>query len=231
MLTLPQAFLNLLFPPTCLACHELLVYQEKHLCTTCMATLPAAELEVPTTQATLMHKFYGIVPFKHAFALYYFSKKGRIQQLLHSLKYHYQPEALLFLGSQLGRQLQAKELQQTFDLIIPVPLHPNRYQARGYNQSELLAQGISQTLQVPLNHKVLIRHRQTTTQTAKTRQQRWDNVAHAFSLSPHLHPTLRNKSILLVDDLVTTGATLAASAQHLLQASIHSLSLATLAIA
>lgn len=154
-----------------------------------------------------------------------------MQQLLHNLKYQHQAKALLFLGSQLGKQLQTKDFHNQLDLIIPVPLHHSRHQERGYNQSELLAQGISQTLEIPVNNDALIRHTHTTTQTAKTRQQRWENVANAFCLPPTLHPTIQDKRILLVDDLVTTGATLTASAQHLLAASVHSLSLATLAIA
>jgi ComF family protein len=231
MLSISKAFLDLLFPPTCLACHTLLIHQEKHLCITCLATLPSAELEMSAKKDALMKKFYGLIPFTHAFSLYYFSKKGRVQQLLHSLKYQDQADALLFLGSQIGNHLQKKGHHHQLDLIIPVPLHHNRYQERGYNQSTLLAQGISQVLQIPINKDVLIRNTHTTTQTAKTRQQRWENVAQAFQLTPSLLPTIQNKRILLVDDLVTTGATITASAQHLLAASAHSLSLATLAIA
>lgn len=231
MRALYEAFLNLLYPPTCLACQAPLAYSEKHLCVTCLASLPSAELEIPSKKRVLMQKMYGEVPLKHAFSLYYFSKEGRVQQLLHNLKYQHQTEALLYLGRHFGSLLQIQGYHQHFDLITPVPLHTTKLQTRGYNQSALFAKGISQTLQIPFTQNLLLRKSATHTQTAKSRQQRWKNVAHAFSLQKNTASTITKKRILLIDDLVTTGATIAACAQPLLQASPKNISIATLAIA
>ncbi|MEM7361391.1 MAG: phosphoribosyltransferase family protein [Bacteroidota bacterium] len=226
-----QAFINLLFPRTCLACQHLLGDQEQHVCMTCLATLPSAELESHARRTSLTEKFYGLLPLQHAFSLYYFSKRGRVQKLLHHLKYHQQTEALHFFGHHLGYKIQQTGHQAHFDLIIPVPLHPDRLQQRGYNQSECFAEGLSQALDIPMNKEILQRDVHTSTQTAKSRKARWKDLTGAFSLQKNLRESLHKKKILLVDDLVTTGATIAASAQPLLSAAPQALSLATLALA
>ena len=231
MRTLLQALLDIILPPTCLACYQPRLPQEKYLCLPCLATLPPADLETPLKKENLLHKFHSLAPFQATHALYHFSKKSRVQHLLHSLKYRYQPHALCYLGTLLAAQWQQQKTNNPIDLIIPVPLHHKRYQVRGYNQSALLAQGISQTLNIPLADNLLIRTQPTHTQTSKKRNQRFKNVDNAFALAPSHYPSIQGKNILLVDDLVTTGATLSACAQQLLQANPASLHLATLAIA
>ena len=226
-----HAFLDLLFPPICLACQQRLDDEEQHLCFTCLATLPSAELESTCRRTFLIEKLYGLLPLTHAFSLYHFSKRGRVQHLLHHLKYHRAIEALLFLGHHLGGKIQRRGPQAHFDLIIPVPLHPDRLHKRGYNQSECFAQGLSQALKVPMDKEILQRKIHTSTQTTKSRKARWKNLAEAFFVPPDLHERLHNQSVLLVDDVITTGATMAASAQALLPATPQALSLATVALA
>ena len=221
-----HALLNLLFPPTCLACKEILAYGEKHLCIECLATLPSAELDLKPIQDKVFQKFRGDIPVTHIFSCYYFTKKGRVQQLIHNLKYTSQPDALEQLGRHLAHYI--KKENPPLDLLIPVPLHTARYAKRGYNQSTLLAKGMSQVLSIPVE-EVLRRDHYTETQTGKGRLDRWQNMKSAFSL---LEPEkIMNRHILLIDDVITTGATITACGEQLLASPIASLSIATLAVA
>lgn len=223
-----DAFLSLLCPPTCLACEKVLLYGEEHLCTFCLALLPSAELEMKSKQMGLLRKFMGRVPLDHIFALYYFTKQGKIQYLLHQLKYHARPQALRALGRGLGTQLQQSELFSA-EIILPVPLHAARERKRGYNQSLLLAEGVAEIVGLPVVKNALLRVHPTESQTQKGRLDRWKNVEGAFRLENK--SVLQHKKVLLVDDLLTTGATLSACSRLLLQANVASIRFATLAVA
>lgn len=161
--------------------------------------------------------------------LYKFVKKSRVQQLLHALKYKQQPELGQMLGRIYGQDLAEADFKNSFDLIIPVPLHSSRRRIRGYNQSEEFGKGLSQILQVPCDDTYLMRKAKTETQTHKTKLSRWENVNHIFQVVKS--DPIAEKRILLVDDVVTTGATLEACGQALLGAGCSELSIACIAAA
>ena len=172
-------------------------------------------------------KFRGRLPVNHVMTLYKFVKESRVQQVLHALKYKQQPELGEKLGRVYGQDLLEADFKNSFDLIIPVPLHRSRRQIRGYNQSDEFGKGLSQMLAVPCIDTYMMRSASTETQTHKTKLSRWDNVKNMFRV---VEPrSIAEKRILLVDDVVTTGATLEACGQALLQAGCCELSIACIA--
>lgn len=158
----------------------------------------------------LVYRLAGRAEIKHGAALYNFIKSGRVQQAVHSLKYRDRPDIGVILGQQFGEQLMASELFETPDLIIPIPLHYKKQKKeRGYNQSEEFAKGISSITGSKVNTSILIKHVEIDSQTRKGRADRFNNVLNSFKL---IHPEkLEGKSVLLVDDVMTTGATIEAA--------------------
>jgi ComF family protein len=169
----------------------------------------------------------GRLPLRHAFAFLKFRKGGLVQNLLHELKYNNKPEIGVRIGMLYGQELLDSGFDKTFDLIVPVPLHAARMRKRGYNQSAKFAEGLSATLNVKWEESISLRLNATTTQTRKGRADRWQNVSEAFSTTNNV--ALSGKRILLVDDVITTGATLEACGQHLISHHCESLSVACIA--
>ena len=203
-------FFNLLYPRLCPACNQLLKHAEKELCIRCAYDLPYTDFH-RYPDNPLAKQFWGRVPLHAAMALLYFSKGGRTQNLIHQLKYKDQPEIGLLLGRSIGSRLMQSDSYAGIDVLLPVPLHPRRERKRGYNQSDYIARGISEVMNIPVNKKILFRNTATVTQTKKDRYQRFENLQHAFIVK---QPTaIFNKHVLLVDDVITTGATLEACAQ------------------
>ena len=161
--------------------------------------------------------------------LFKFVKESRVQQILHALKYKQQPELGEVLGRVYGQDLVEADFKQSFDLIIPVPLHISRRKIRGYNQSEEFGKGLSAMLEVPCDDTYMMRAARTDTQTHKSKLSRWENVNRIFKVVDP-KPILE-KRVLLVDDVVTTGATLEACGQALLDAGCRELSIACIAAA
>jgi len=161
--------------------------------------------------------------------MYFFAKGGKVQHLLHLLKYKGKKEIGEYIGKIYGEDLKKSLFYSDIDVIIPVPLHPRRKRKRGYNQSEIFAKGLSESLVKPYDTRTLIRTYASETQTKKSRFRRWENVKEIFDLKDHQH--LINKHILLVDDVVTTGATLEACASMLLKIPGVKVSIATIACA
>lgn len=157
--------------------------------------------------------FYGRaeVPFASSFLL--FEKKGKVQRLLHALKYRSKPAVGELLGKWYGQELVKNHLVPPFDVIIPVPLHKKRLQKRGYNQSEYIARGLAQELGLPVLKDVLVKKQFTETQTFKSREERWLNTQHSFGIAEGA--LIAGKRVLLVDDVITTGATTEACIKHL----------------
>ncbi|GAA4351282.1 ComF family protein [Hymenobacter saemangeumensis] len=223
-------FLGLIYPNVCLACREPMVRGEKHLCTRCRAELPYTDFHLlPPEENPLGRRFWGKLPLQHALSYVRFLRHGRIQQLLHQLKYKGQREVGTVLGQLYGAELQAAGLNTEFDLIVPVPLHPRKLSKRGYNQAAVFAEGLSKGLQLPWSALALRRTRFTSTQTRKNRTQRWENVATVFEVG--LPEAIAGQRVLLVDDVLTTGATLEACGAVLLAGGAASISIATIACA
>lgn len=223
-----QGFISLLFPPLCMACNQVLKGQEQVLCLSCRTDLPYTQFHLQEDNI-VAKRFWGRVEIAHATALFHFTKGGKVQQLIHHLKYEDRPDAGIYAGELLGRQLQESHSFGPIDLILPVPLHPKKQRKRGYNQSAAFGQGISKVLKVPLRDDILRRAVFTESQTHKNRDERWQNVKDVFELADA--DSIENKHILLVDDVVTTGATLEACAIKLLEAKDVRVSIATIAMA
>jgi ComF family protein len=172
-------------------------------------------------------KFKGRIPVKYVMSFFKFSKAGAVQQVLHALKYKNKPELGHLLGRIYGEELKSAGYENAFDLIIPIPLHAYKKKRRGYNQSEEFANGLSEVLNVKTSEDFLSRVTVTNTQTKKTRLKRWENVMEVFAV--HQRETIKDKRILLVDDVVTTGATLEAAGRLLIEAGCKDLSIGCIA--
>ncbi|MGV3503100.1 MAG: ComF family protein [Adhaeribacter sp.] len=219
----------LLFPGYCYACEKALVKGESLICTYCRMRLPYTNIPHQEPDAALKHRFSGQVNLQHALAFLYFKRAGRVQRLLHALKYQGQQEIGLLLGQWYGEALRPHGFGQAFDQILPVPLHAARRRQRGYNQSESFAQGLSQALEVPVATQALARQVATSSQTHKSRAERWRNVEQVFRVTqPEL---VRDRRVLLVDDVLTTGATLEACALTLVRAGCREVSVGAIAAA
>lgn len=224
-------FITLLFPRQCLGCADMLARGEEFICTSCRAQLPYTDYHrLPESENPLARRFWGKVPVQYALSYLRFLRRGRVQHLLHQLKYKNQPEVGLALGRWYGHELaQSGILTDAPDLIAPVPLHPRKLAKRGYNQSDSFAEGLAESLQIPWQAEALRRVEHTTSQTRKNRMQRWENVAEVFGVVNPAEVT--GKHLLIVDDVLTTGATLEACAVVVLAAGARAVSIATIACA
>lgn len=218
--------LHLFYPHTCAGCGSDLLEQQQHICFMCHYQLPLTGFEKHAGNP-VERLFYGLLPVQAASATYYFNKQTALQQLIHALKYKNRPEVGLQLGRWMGQQLQQSNRFTAVQALVPMPLFVHRQQQRGYNQAERLCAGMAEVLQLPVWDGVIIRSKNTATQTRKSRLERRSNVAGSFYVAkPN---TLANTHVLLVDDVVTTGATLEACGTTLLQVPGVQLSIATLA--
>ncbi|MFC5270951.1 ComF family protein [Adhaeribacter terreus] len=222
--------LALVYPEICYACSETLSHGENMVCTSCRLKLPYTNYHLLSPlENPLSNRFYGRINIENALSYLTFVRAGRVQNLLHSLKYKNVPEIGQLLGKWYGFELQKSGYNQKFDLIVPVPLYYRKLKKRGYNQSDKFAKGLSEALEIPWNNQVLNRVAESSTQTKKSRFDRWENVDKIFSV---LKPEeIKEKRILLVDDVLTTGATLEACGQELIEHGCKSLSIATIAAA
>jgi len=176
-----------------------------------------------------MEIFWGRIRIHSAATFLNFTKSGRVQRLVHQLKYKSKTEVGILLGELYGRDLKKATLFENVDVIIPVPLHWKKQKQRGFNQSEMFGRGLAKAMKVKLDCETLIRNVATETQTKKSRIQRWENVSEVFELKDEAQ--LEGKHILLVDDVITTGSTLEASANKLLSIPDVKVSVATIAFA
>lgn len=226
MNTLVDDFLSMFFPPYCLGCSGSLVKGEEILCTSCLGNLPKTFYHTRYDNPVLS-RLAGRLPIRYGWAFLKFKKGGMVQHLLHQLKYNNCPEIGERLGKVYGRELATNQSCKEFDLIVPVPLHKSRLRKRGYNQSAWFAKGLSEALDIPWDESISIRAKATATQTRKNRSDRWENVRHVFAVNTKI--SVKQKRILLVDDVITTGATLEACGQHLLDCGCASISVACIA--
>lgn len=172
-------------------------------------------------------RLFGRLPITYAGAFLKLKKGGVVQKMLHQLKYKHHPEIGIKLGKVFGNELKQKGLSEAFDLIIPVPLHSSRIRKRGYNQSAKFAEGLGYVLNIPWDESISVRKTSTKTQTNKSKLERWENVKEVFAITQS--DQILGKRILLVDDVITTGATLEACGMHLVNSGCAELSVACIA--
>lgn len=226
--TLIDNVLSVFYPHSCVGCHNVLQQNEEHLCINCMLHLPETNYHLDHDNP-LTYLFAGRVPVKEVASLMFFRKGTHTQAILHSLKYNQNKEIGAYLGKYYGQRLRESPLFADIDFIIPIPLHPKKLKKRGYNQSEWIAKGLSQGMNIPYYSDLLIRTTYTETQTKKSRYHRWENVKEVFAITDV--EKLKGKHILLCDDVLTTGATMEAAITKLLEAKDISISVVTLACA
>ena len=228
LLDMWEGFLHLLFPEICVACGQDLPVTGSCFCLKCQLALDPSDMYL-LRENEFTDRFWGRLPLEGGAALYHFTRKSPVQRALHQLKYHNKPDIGVKIGRAFGAKLRHAEIFRTVEGIIPVPLHPRKERIRGYNQSAMFAQGIAETLEVPVFGSALVRDRYTESQTRKKRIERFQNVEQVFTVKKPAQ--LEGRHLLLVDDVLTTGATLEICGLALLEVPGTRLSMATIAIA
>lgn len=222
-----ESFLQLLFPHVCSGCGSDILKEESHLCMRCINALPETNFEwYPRNPVEKI--FWGRLPLVAASAQLYFTKESLVQHLMHKFKYKGNKDLGLQLGRLMGDQLRVSGRFAT-DALVPLPLFPAKERKRGYNQATILCQGMAKSMDLPVLDWVISRGEHTETQTRKGRIERWKNMEGKFILTDR--EAIRDKHLLLVDDVITTGATLEACGDELLKGENVSLSVATLCVA
>lgn len=225
---LSRGFSHLLFPQLCAACQEPLMTSEDTICLSCYQELPRTGYHhYPDNEAAL--RFAGRIPYRHVTALAHFVEDGLLQYLLHQLKYKNRKHIGTFLGKQLGADLQQGNWVWEVDVILPIPLHPKKEAARGYNQAGLIAEGLGEVIHKKVDTNSLQRIKATQSQVKKSREERVANLKDAFIIRREDH--LKNRHVLLIDDVLTTGATLESAALALLRLPGVQVSIATIGMA
>lgn len=223
-----QLLKDLFFPPACKSCAAYLQSSEQFICTDCRHNLPLTNYHKHNDDA-IKKLFYGRLKLEHATALFHFEKRGGVQHLMHNLKYRGDKKISAALGEWLGDELGQSPSYRAIDLVVPVPIHPKKKLSRGYNQVDGFAKAIARHLNARYSDTLLLKSKNTKTQVFKGRFTRSDEVFDAFSIANGLME--QGKHILLVDDILTTGATIEACAIQLKQIPNIKLSIAVMAIA
>lgn len=221
------SLLDLIYPDCCLSCGQHLLKGETEICRPCISKLPRTFQEQTPSDNLISLIFSGRCKIHEAYALYYYAKGETVQKILHHIKYKGKKELGVAFGKLLGEQI-LKHSQLSYDGIVPVPLHPKKMALRGYNQSEIIASGISQALNIPILPQAIQRTVHTSTQTRKGRYERWQNVETIFKANTSELGGKHN--LLLIDDVLTTGATLEACVHALTIHENIKVSIATLAL-
>ena len=220
--------LNLFFPKVCFGCSHLITDNEVYLCTKCRHDLPVTNYHF-NNDKTVEKIFYGRVKIENATALLNFEKKSIVQHLLHNLKYKGHEDIGLFLGKWLGHELASVDAYKTINVVIPVPLHKKKLRKRGYNQVAKFGVEIAKALNAKYVDNVLVKTTNTKTQVFKKRIARWTSDNEIFSIENH--ELIEGKHVLLVDDIITTGATVESCVNILNNAENVKISVASMAIA
>lgn len=222
---LTRGLVDMVYPRVCCICSNSLGGSEEYLCLNCVHDLPVNEFPRHHMNPVEM-AFWGRIPIQQAYSFLTFSKQGKAQKIIHAIKYHKLPGLAQLTGNLFGKELIRQNRLHNVDAIIPIPLHQRKLKSRGFNQSEELGMGISKVTGIPLELDVLKRTVFSDTQTRKSRIDRWLNVEHIFEVQKKL----TSKHYLLLDDVITTGATIESAGQHLISAGAK-LSVASIAYA
>ena len=223
-----RGLLNLLYPNLCASCQEVLLKNENVICFNCMVDLPRS-LHYQDMENPIAKLFWGKIKLEMALSVFTFTKKGKVQRLMHELKYMGNTKVGELMGIELGKEIDKVEIVDKVDVVVPVPLHKKKLKQRGYNQSEFIAIGVAKVLECEMDPDLLQRMEHSESQTKKSKYERWENVGEAFTLTDANQYI--GKHILLVDDVVTTGATLEACCKKLEEIKGVKLSIGTLASA
>lgn len=209
-----QDLLNLFFPKSCAGCESFLLKDEKVICTQCRYDVPLTNHH-KIDNNEIFQKFYGRIPIEFGAALFYFHKKGIVQEMMHKLKYKGQEEIGEMIGNWYSEELKYLKQMKNIDWIIPVPLHKKRLRERGYNQVQGFGKALSENLKIPYDDSLLHRKLYTKTQTKKNLLGRSDVIDSVFEIS--FSENHHGKHFLLIDDVMTTGSTLEACSRALLK--------------
>lgn len=231
MSTLSRLFENLfhtLYPDLCLGCNKQPKTRDSSFCTQCLHDLPYTD-HFDVQPNVVYNHFKGRVPLNHAAAILIFTEGGIVQNLLHQLKYKGRREIGEIMGEIAGEKIKSSKYFKQIDVIIPVPIHPKKQLSRGYNQSTIFGRGIENIIHVPCIDNVLVKTKETKSQTGKSRTDRMYNVSDVFEMKDV--QKVKNKHVLLVDDVVTTGATLEACCLQILETGASTVSVVSIAAA
>ena len=221
-----SSVLNLFYPSLCMGCEDDEVDETEMLCINCFQNLAYTGFE--NIKGNMSEKlFWGRIDIRFGCSIFYFIQGSPIQQIIHKIKYKNEEALGIYMGRLMGIKLKDCLQQHEIDFCIPMPLHYKKEFKRGYNQATLLCKGIEQECAIAFDERIIIREENTSTQTKKSRIERWDNVGHVFSiLDKH---KIKGKNILIIDDVITTGASTEACAQAFLNRGAKSVSICGLA--
>jgi ComF family protein len=219
---------HLFYPHICTGCASDLIDEDNLLCIKCINTLPHTNYAQHANNQ-VEKIFWGRIPLTAAHSQFYFAKSSMMQELMHQLKYKNNQAIGIYLGEIMGNSLVDSNRFNTIDGLVPLPMFPDKQHKRGYNQAAVICKGMSAAMNIPVINNNVCRQYATATQTRKSRIERWENVAESFVIK---NPAaLKGKHLLLVDDVLTTGATLEAAGNTILQCDDVKLSIATIAFA
>lgn len=221
-------FFTLFYPEICVVCEEQLVQNEKTICTLCRHDMPLTNF-TSFDENSITQTFYGRIVIEKGYSLLHFRKKGIARKLIHELKYKGNEKIGEFFGDWLGEIIREKSEFSDVDYIIPVPLHPKKLKQRGYNQVTKFGKKVSEHIQIPYIENELIRVSSTKTQTFKARFERFNNIDTKFLIKDYTF--FNHKHVLIIDDVITTGATLEACAKEFQKATNCRISILTMAFA
>lgn len=228
MMKIFNHILNFFFPNTCVVCSLRLTESEEHLCLSCLESLPRTNYH-NQEENRLEDYLAGKFIFNRAAAFCYFYKSGGVQKIIHELKYKNNPELAMYMGKLYGSELKDSDFLKDIDYLVPVPLHPKRQKQRGYNQAEEICKGISAVTGIPISTTMIVRAVNNPSQTSHSKTQRWKNVEGIFVSVNNVG--VSEKSILIVDDVITTGSTIESIAKSFPEGKAPTINVAAIGIA
>ena len=208
-------FEHLFFPDECIICENETPNKQTFICHLCEQELAFSKMENTTIDQKTKKLFWGRVPIEIGFSLLYFEKANSTQKILHAIKYQNRKDFAIELGRKIGKAIKKSEINIQIDALIPVPLHVQKKFDRGYNQSELLCKGISAILNIETNKNLILRKKNSRSQTKLNKFLRWENAQNTYEVSKEINA--KNwKHIAIVDDVITTGSTIESIAKEIL---------------